>query len=218
MQLVRERERIVAAARRLAGDGQVTGTAGNVSERAGPLVAVTPTGGALGSLTPEQVAVVDLDGEQVDGELRPTSELGLHLGVYRRYGAGAVVHTHPPYATTLSCVGARDLVAGCRAVLGHGVGCVAATCGADGAVVVDSEGQARVAAFAVDVVDTTGCGDAFSAGFLRGLSLGRTRRDAAVLGCAVAGLVAQGLGSDHGDFDLDAADALINHSNKAVSR
>jgi ribulose-5-phosphate 4-epimerase/fuculose-1-phosphate aldolase len=42
MQLVRERERIVAAARRLAGDGQVAGTAGNLSERAGELVAVTP--------------------------------------------------------------------------------------------------------------------------------------------------------------------------------
>ena len=104
MQLVRERERIVAAARRLAGDGQVAGTAGNLSERAGDLVAVTPTGGALDSLTPEQVAVVDLGGEQVDGDLRPTSELGLHLGVYRRYGAGAVVHTHPPYATSLACV------------------------------------------------------------------------------------------------------------------
>jgi sugar/nucleoside kinase (ribokinase family) len=58
------------------------------------------------------------------------------------------------------------------------------------------------------VVDTTGCGDAFSAGFLRGLSLDRGRRDAAVLGCAAAALVAQGLGSDHGDFDLDAADAF----------
>jgi L-fuculose-phosphate aldolase len=104
MQLVRERERIVAAARRLAGGGQVTGTAGNLSERAGSLVAVTPTGAALDLLTPEQIAVVDLDGEQVDGDLRPTSELGLHLGVYRRYGAGAVVHTHPPYATALSCV------------------------------------------------------------------------------------------------------------------
>jgi sugar/nucleoside kinase (ribokinase family) len=118
----------------------------------------------------------------------------------------------------LALTGARDLVAGCRALLDRGVGCVAATCGAEGAVVVDSEGEARVPAFAVDVVDTTGCGDAFSAGFLRGLSLGRTRGDAAVLGCAAAGLVAQGLGSDHGDFDLDAADALINHSNKAVSR
>ena len=47
-------------------------------------------------------------------------------------------------------------------------------------------------AFAIDVVDTTGCGDAFSAGFLRGLALGRAVRDAAVLGCAAAALVAAG--------------------------
>jgi sugar/nucleoside kinase (ribokinase family) len=94
---------------------------------------------------------------------------------------------------------------------------VAATSGADGALVVDGEGEARVLAFEVEVVDTTGCGDAFSAGFLRGLALGRSRADAARLGCAAAGLVAQGLGSDHGDFDLAAADALINQANKAVS-
>ncbi len=111
-----------------------------------------------------------------------------------------------------------DLLDGCRALLDHGIGCGAATCGADGAVVVDEAGETRAPAFAVDVVDTTGCGDAFSAGFLRGLALGRSRRDAAVLGCAAAALVAQGLGSDHGDFDLAAADAFINHWNKAVSR
>ena len=71
--------------------------------------------------------------------------------------------------------------------------------GADGALVVDDDGAlARVPAFAVEVVDTTGCGDAFSAGFLRGLSLGRSRREAARLGCAAAALVASGLGSDHG--------------------
>ena len=64
-------------------------------------------------------------------------------------------------------------------------------------------------AFDVEVVDTTGCGDAFSAGFLRGLSLGRDRRAAAELGCATAALVAQGLGTDHGDFDLAAAEALV---------
>jgi sugar/nucleoside kinase (ribokinase family) len=58
------------------------------------------------------------------------------------------------------------------------------------------------------VVDTTGCGDAFSAGFLRGLALGRGRPEAAALGCAAASLVAQGLGSDYGDFDLAAADEL----------
>ena len=61
-------------------------------------------------------------------------------------------------------------------------------------------------AFEVEVVDTTGCGDAFSAGFLRGLSLGRSREDAAKLGCAAAALVAGGLGSDHGEFDLELAD------------
>ena len=110
-----------------------------------------------------------------------------------------------------------ELAAGCRALLERGVGCVAATCGAEGAVVVDGEGEARVPAFDVDVVDTTGCGDAFSAGFLRGLSLGRAAIDAAALGCAAAALVAQGLGSDYGEFDLAAADALINDSNKAVS-
>lgn len=101
-----------------------------------------------------------------------------------------------------------DLIEGASVFLKHGVSCVAATRGADGAVVVDADGVQDVPAFAVDVVDTSGCGDAFSAGFLRALSLGRTHRDAAVLGCAVAGLVAQGLGSDHGDFDLESADAF----------
>jgi L-fuculose-phosphate aldolase len=104
MHLVRERERVATAARRLAADGQVTGTAGNVSERAGELIAVTPTGAALENLTAEQIVVVDLDGEPVDGDLLPTSELGLHLGIYRRYDAGAVVHAHAPYATALALV------------------------------------------------------------------------------------------------------------------
>ncbi len=98
------RGRVAAAARRLAGEGLVIGTAGNVSERVGELVAVTPTGAALNDLSADAVAVVGLDGAQVGAGLRPTSELGLHLGVYNRYGAGAVVHTHATMATALSCV------------------------------------------------------------------------------------------------------------------
>lgn len=98
------RERVAAAARRLADQGLVIGTAGNVSERMGDLVAVTPTGAVLKSLTPDQVVVIDLDGEQVEGELGPTSELELHLGIYRRYEAAAVVHTHAPLSTALACV------------------------------------------------------------------------------------------------------------------
>jgi sugar/nucleoside kinase (ribokinase family) len=122
----------------------------------------------------------------------------------------------PNEEQVLALSGASDLAEGCRALLDRGVGCVAATCGAEGAMVIDRGGETRVPAFEVDVVDTTGCGDAFSAGFLRGLSLGRVPGDAARLGCAAAALVAEGLGSDHGEFDLATADALISKANKAV--
>jgi L-fuculose-phosphate aldolase len=99
-----ERQAVASAARRLADAGLVVGTAGNVSARGGDRVAITPTGARLAELEPDQVSVVDLDGAFVWGGLEPTSEIGLHLGVYGRYDAGAVVHTHAPMATALSCV------------------------------------------------------------------------------------------------------------------
>jgi sugar/nucleoside kinase (ribokinase family) len=114
----------------------------------------------------------------------------------------------PNEEQVLALAGTDDLVSGARELRRRGVGCVAATRGAQGALVVDAEHTLSMPAFAVDVVDTTGCGDAFSAGFLRGLALGHDHAGAARLGCAVAGLVAQGLGSDHGDFDLAAAQAF----------
>jgi len=107
----------------------------------------------------------------------------------------------------LGLTGETDLVAGCRALVARGVGCVVATRGADGAVIVDGDTERAVPALAVEAVDTSGCGDAFSAGFVRGLTLGRSRLDAARLGCAAASFVVRGLGSDHGTYDLAAADA-----------
>jgi L-fuculose-phosphate aldolase len=104
VKLASEREQVVEAARRLAAEGLVIGTGGNVSARAGELVAITPTGATLAELRPRDVTVIDLDGEVVEGELEPSSELRLHLGIYRRFDAGAVVHTHAPISTALSCV------------------------------------------------------------------------------------------------------------------
>ncbi len=98
------RAAVAGASRRLASAGLVPGSAGNVSARAGELVAITPTGAALGTLAPDQVTVVDLAGAVIDGALAPSSELELHLAVHRRFGAGAVGHTHAPYATALACV------------------------------------------------------------------------------------------------------------------
>ena len=102
--LTASREAVAAAARRLAAQGLVLGSAGNVSARAGELVAVTPTGAVLAELEPHQVVVVDLEGDPVHGDYAATSEIELHLGAYRRHGAGAVVHAHSPVGTALACV------------------------------------------------------------------------------------------------------------------
>jgi L-fuculose-phosphate aldolase len=98
------REQVVSACARLADEGLVVGTAGNVSMRVEDHVVVTPTGGVFGSMRAEDIAVVDRSGQLVDGPLAPTSELALHLLLYDLGDAGAVVHTHAPYATALSCV------------------------------------------------------------------------------------------------------------------
>jgi L-fuculose-phosphate aldolase len=99
-----QRQAVAAACHALAREGLLIGTAGNVSARAGGQVAVTATGAVLGQATPEQVSVVGLDAGLIAGDLEPTSELDLHLGIYRRYGPGAVVHTHSPQAIALSLV------------------------------------------------------------------------------------------------------------------
>jgi L-fuculose-phosphate aldolase len=102
--LERERAQLAAACRRLAVAGLVHGTAGNLSVRHGDVIAITPTGAQLESLEAGDVTLIDATGEVVGGGLRPTSELDLHLAVYERYGAGAVVHTHAPMSTAVSCV------------------------------------------------------------------------------------------------------------------
>lgn len=103
MRLQREREELAAAGRRLAGNGLVIGRAGNLSIRAGDLVAATPTGGVLAELEPAMMAVVDLEGNLVDGDLAPTSELPLHLRVYGATPATSIAHAHASASTALSC-------------------------------------------------------------------------------------------------------------------
>jgi L-fuculose-phosphate aldolase len=98
------RAAVASASRRLALEGLLIGTSGNVSIRDGDRVAVTPSGLDLADCRLEHVTVVSLSGRVLAGKLAPTSELDLHLGVYADTGARAVVHTHAPYATALACV------------------------------------------------------------------------------------------------------------------
>ena len=98
------RAQLAETCRELRRAGLVVGTAGNVSVRVGDLVAVSPSGLDYDAMTAELVGVHGLDGTPVDAPLRPSSELPLHLQIYTRTGAKAVVHTHAPASTALSCV------------------------------------------------------------------------------------------------------------------
>jgi sugar/nucleoside kinase (ribokinase family) len=80
---------------------------------------------------------------------------------------------------------------------------VLATLGGEGSLVVTDSGGLEVAALPVEVVDTTGCGDAYCAGFIAGLVEGVGVETAARWGTAAAAAVATGLGSDAGDLSLD---------------
>lgn len=104
MLLEAERAQLVRYARRLQQDALSTGTAGNLSARSGELVAITPSGIAYDELEPDGICIVGLDGSHVECPARPSSELDLHLALYRDHAPGAVAHTHPLHATALSIV------------------------------------------------------------------------------------------------------------------
>lgn len=87
--------------------------------------------------------------------------------------------------------------------LSRGAGCCIFKWGPKGSFVANSNERWRIPAFRVPVSDTTGCGDAYCAGFIAGLSRGQTVHDACRLATAASGLVATGLGSDAGIVDFE---------------
>jgi L-fuculose-phosphate aldolase len=96
------RNDIVQACRNMLADRLTVGTSGNISVRVGDVVAVTPSGVNYHRLTPQMIGVHRLDGTAVDAQLRPASELPLHLAVYRAIETSAIVHTHSTAATAVS--------------------------------------------------------------------------------------------------------------------
>lgn len=99
------RAALAAAARRVADEGLVVGTGGNLSLRDGDDVLVTRSGVDLARCSVDDVVAVAPDGTPRDPHgPTPTSELPLHLGVYADTGAAAVVHVHAPWSTAIACV------------------------------------------------------------------------------------------------------------------
>ena len=81
--------------------GLVASTWGNISTRVGKnLIAITPSGRNYRSLRLEDIVVVDMQGKVIEGSLKPSSELPLHLAIYHaRSDAQAIVHTHSVFAS-----------------------------------------------------------------------------------------------------------------------
>ncbi|MBK1855696.1 L-ribulose-5-phosphate 4-epimerase [Verrucomicrobiaceae bacterium 5K15] len=102
------KQQVVEANQRLVSSGLVALTWGNVSaiDRESGLVAIKPSGVDYAALTPENLVVVNLAGEVVEGDLRPSSDTKTHLELYRSFpNIGAVVHTHSSCATAFSQAG-----------------------------------------------------------------------------------------------------------------
>ncbi len=95
---------IIAAGRRMDQRGWVPATAGNISLRLSPdRIAITRSGGHKGFLTPSGVMQVDLDGQPLTADARPSAEAPLHCQIYRAFpDTGAVLHGHSVAGTVLS--------------------------------------------------------------------------------------------------------------------
>lgn len=99
--------KIATIGRRLYARGLIAGGDGNVSARidAGHII-ITPSGRSKGILHPDDMVITDMDGCPQDNYARPSSEIDMHLAVYRfRPDAAACVHAHPPYATAFAVAG-----------------------------------------------------------------------------------------------------------------
>lgn len=97
-----------------------------------------------------------------------------------------------------------------RFFLDRGVGHTVFKMGAEGSSIATRDGEIRIPAYKVPVVDSTGCGDAYCAGFIVGLSLGWDLERAGRLGTAASALVITGLGSDAGIVNLEQTIAFMN--------
>lgn len=107
MLMEKERHELVKYGRKLVETGLTKGTGGNLSifDRNTGYVAITPSGIDFFEIRPEDIVIMDLDGNTVEGHCTPSSEWAMHLMPYRtRDDIDAVIHAHTMYATVLACL------------------------------------------------------------------------------------------------------------------
>lgn len=104
------KEEVCAQNLELPANGLVVGSGGNVSgrDKETGLVVIKPSGVKFSKLTADTMVVVDLDGNVIEGSVKPSVDTGIHLYIYRhRDDVFGVAHTHSPYATSFAARGER---------------------------------------------------------------------------------------------------------------
>jgi L-fuculose-phosphate aldolase len=104
---IKLKKQICEIGKRIYEKGYVAANDGNISVKVEEdTFIVTPTGVSKGFMTPEMLIKVDGDGNLIEGDLKPTSEIKMHLRVYKeRSDINSVVHFHPPFATAFAIAG-----------------------------------------------------------------------------------------------------------------
>ena len=106
-----EKKLVLEAGRKMLEKGLVVGTSGNISLRLPPeegreLLAITPSSRHYDLLTIDDIQVIDFEAEPVEGDLPPSVETMLHIGIYQaRKNIKAVIHTHPVFASAIAVAG-----------------------------------------------------------------------------------------------------------------
>src|SRR4030042_1953764 len=106
-----EKRQVIEAAQEMERKGLVVDTAGNISMRlkdpgGRELLAITPSGRYYDSLKVDDIVVVDFAGQKIEGELKPTIEMVMHVEVHKaRTQINAVVHAHPPFCSAIAVAG-----------------------------------------------------------------------------------------------------------------
>ena len=107
MKLEKERQLIVEYGKKLLENNLTTGTGGNLSilNRDQNLLAISPSGVDYYQITKEDIVILDLEKNIIEGNNKPSSELAMHLTVYKnRKDINSVVHTHSIFATSVACL------------------------------------------------------------------------------------------------------------------
>ncbi len=98
---------IIKVCRKLESKGLIAASDGNVSCRAGEeAILITPSGVSKADMAPDEIAKTSMQGDLLEGPIKPSSEIRMHLHVYRmRPDVSAIVHAHPPMATASTLAG-----------------------------------------------------------------------------------------------------------------